>query len=201
MAIKEFLVRKRFLVQKSLQLKYTALVLVAILATSGIIVLTVLVTHWILLTEKFSSYEMRWALTEVFHQINRWLLLEIPAGLAVAAFAAIIVTHKVAGPVYHLQKVAHEVARGDLTRSVRLRRDDELKNLSTAFNAVIDNMHLLVTKDRKLIMELSQLSTTLYSNLKDKKIKEEEALVMIRKLNDLIGELKALVLQYKIEKS
>jgi methyl-accepting chemotaxis protein len=201
MALKEYLVRKHLLVQKSLQLKYMAVVLGTILAVSGIIVLTIYATQWFLITEKFTSIEMRAVLSEVFHRINTILLFEIAVALVIAALVSIAVSHKIAGPVYNLLKVAREVARGDLTRNVRLRRDDELKNLSTAFNAVIDNMHVLVVKDRKLVFELSQLTDMLYTNLKDKKINEDEALALIRKLNDLIGDLKTLIMQYKIEKS
>jgi methyl-accepting chemotaxis protein len=113
----------------------------------------------------------------------------------------IIFSHKVAGPVYRLQQAAIQVSRGDLTNNVHLRRDDELKNLSSAFNSVVDNIHLLVVKDRKLINDLSAITDTLYSNLKDNKISQDEALVLIRKLNDLVKELKNLIMQYKIEKS
>ncbi|MBI4846720.1 MAG: HAMP domain-containing protein [Candidatus Omnitrophica bacterium] len=199
--MKEYSVRKHFLVQRSLQFKYMSLVLFTILIVSGMIVLTVYFTHWTLMTEKFGGVQMGIALDEVFKILNLFLAFEIPIALIIAAFASVLLSHKIAGPVYRLQKVAYEVSRGDLTRNVRLRRDDELKNLSAAFNSVVENMHLLVEKDRKLIFELSGLANVLYVNLKDKKIDEDEALTLIRKLNDLIGELKTLIMQYKTEKS
>lgn len=200
MALKEYFVRKHLLVQRSLQFKYIALVLFTILAICAIMFLTVYFTHWSLLTEKLATAQSRTALESVFGTLRVILLFELPLLLFIAAVASVVVSHKVAGPVYRLQKVAYEVARGDLTHNVYLRKDDELKNLSAAFNSVIENMHLLVAKDRKLIFELSQLTEKLYANLKEKKISESEALLMIRKLNDLIGELKTLIMQYKIEK-
>ncbi len=201
MALNEHFARRHLLVEKSLQFKYMIVVLFTILAISGVIVLTVYFTHWSLLSQHHANSQTKTILDEIFRTFNMFLAFEIPLMLLAAAFVSIVVSHKVAGPVYRLQKVASKVAKGDLTCVVRLRHDDELKNLSSAFNSVIDNMHLLVAKDRKLIFELSRVTDTLYTDLKDKKINENEALILIRKLNDLIGELKTLIMQYKIEKS
>ncbi|MFH2137217.1 MAG: methyl-accepting chemotaxis protein [Candidatus Omnitrophota bacterium] len=193
--------RRRFLIQKKLQFKYMLMVLFTIIAVTGAIVLTVYFTHWSLLTKQLASVPGKEALPEVFQKINMILLFEIPIALIIAAFASVFVSHKVAGPVYRLEQVANKMAKGDLTNYLRLRKDDELKNLGTAFNSVIENMQVLVSKDRHLIAELSQLTDRLYIDLKDKKINETEALTIIRRLNDLIGELKALIMQYKVEKS
>ena len=201
MAIKEYFIRKKLLVEKSLQLKYMALVLFTIIGIVSVFILTLYFTYWSIITPNLSSIQAQATLDSVFQKLNLFLMVEIPIILIIAALASIIISHKVAGPVYRLQKVAREVAKGDLTQNVRLRSDDELKNLSAAFNTVIENMNLLVSQDKRLIMQLCDLSDSLYSNLKDNKIDQQEALVLIRKLNDLIGELKTLILQYKIEKS
>lgn len=200
MSEKIYFVRRRYLVQKSLQFKYMALVLFAIIVVTGMIVWTVYFTHWMIITEKFMGTEARGMLNEVFHKINVILLYEIPLALFVAAFASLIISHKVAGPVYRLEKIARKVAQGDLTYNVRLRKNDELKNVASAFNAVIENMQHLVIKDKKLISELSEITNRLYNDLKDKKISQDEALILIRRLNELVSELKNLILQYKIEK-
>ncbi len=197
---KRHFMRRQYLVQKSLQFKYMLLVLFAIIVVSGMIVWTVYFTHWVLITEHLAGIEAKTMLTEIFQKINMMLLLEIPVALIIAAFASILVSHKVAGPVYRLERVAKEVAKGNLVHHLQLRKHDELKNLASAFNSVIENMQLLVVKDRKLISELSQITDRLYQDLKDKKIDESEALSLIRRLNDLVGELKALIMMYKTEK-
>ncbi|MBU1087428.1 MAG: HAMP domain-containing protein [Candidatus Omnitrophica bacterium] len=200
MALKEIFVRRKFLIQKEFQLKYVGFLILTILAISILVVLTVNLSIWAAL-EKGVSPQVQAVVDQILHNMNVLFMFEIPLVLIISIFAAIIFSHKVAGPVYRLQQAAMQVVRGDLTSNVHLRRDDELKNLSSAFNSVVDNMHLLVAKDRKLITDLSAITDTLYSNLKDNKISQEEALVLIRKLNDLVGELKTLIMQYKIEKS
>ncbi len=200
MALKEFFVRKKFLIQKDFQLKYVGFIVLIIAAISALVLLTVHLSIWAALQNQVSP-QVQAAIVEILHNMNILFMFEIPIVLLIAAFAGIMFSHKVAGPVYRLQQAAKQVARGDLTSNVHLRRDDELKNLSSAFNSVVDNMHLLVAKDRKLITSLSSMTDTLYSNLKDNKISQAEALVLIRKLNDIVGELKTLIMQYRIEKS
>lgn len=195
----KYIIRKNILIQRGLQFKYLSILLATIIIVTALIVLTVYFAYWSLLTEVSINVQTKAALAYFFSNIKLLLMFELPIIMIVAAFISIVLSHKIAGPIYHVQKVARKIARGDLTTNVHLRRDDELKNLSAAFNSVIDNMHLLVSKDKKLIYELSQLTDTLYLNLKDKKINEEEALAMIRKLNNLVGELKTLILQYKIK--
>ncbi|MCP4649410.1 MAG: methyl-accepting chemotaxis protein [PVC group bacterium] len=197
MAKKTLFSRKQLLIQKSLQFKYMMLVLCTILAVTGIIVSTVYFAHKTLIAQQLAGAP---SLPDIFNKINMLLLFEVPIFLVIAAWASIVVSHKVAGPVYRLEKIATKMSKGDLTQYLRLRKDDELKDLGTAFNSVIENMQVLVVKDRKLIVELSHLTDRLYSDLKHKKINESEALMIIRRLNDLVGELKALIMQYKVEK-
>ncbi len=199
-AFEKYLIRKRILIGRKLQFKYVSVILFSVLVSCALIVLTVNFSCWSLLAEKNANDQTVAVIGNILHNLNILLLFELPIILVIAGLIGIVISHKIAGPVYRLQKVAQDVSRGDLTSNVNLRKDDELKNLSDAFNSVIDNMQRLVKKDKKLIYELSDITNTLYASLKDKKINEEEALALIRKLNDLVGELKTLILQYKIEK-
>ena len=199
-ALEKYLIRKRILIGQKLQFKYVGVILVAVLASCSLMILTVYFSCWSSLAEENVGIQTTAVIGNILDKVNLMILFELPILLVIAVFIGILVSHKIAGPVYRLQKVARDVSRGDLTTTVSLRSDDELKNLSDAFNSVIENMQRLVSKDKKLIFELSQITNTLYANLKDKKINEEDALALIRKLNDLVGELKTLILQYKIEK-
>jgi len=200
MPLRQFLMRKKFLINKGLQFKYMALVLLFVISVSIVLIMTVYFSAWSVILEGATSDAARDTIRLFTHKLNLLLIFEIPILLFIAGIVSLITSHKIAGPVYNFQRVAKEVSRGDLTCNVHLRRDDELKDMSVAFNSVVEKMNLLVTKDKKMILELSDLTDTLYGNLKEKKISEEDALVIIRKLNDLVGELKTLILQYKTEK-
>ncbi len=46
----------------------------------------------------------------------------------------IFFSHRVAGPVYRLQKACNSIIEGDYTDEVHLRKGDEMKNLAALFN-------------------------------------------------------------------
>ena len=48
----------------------------------------------------------------------------------------IFFSHKVAGPVFRLEKTCHSMIQGDYTNEIHLRRGDELQNLALLFNEV-----------------------------------------------------------------
>ncbi len=199
-SIEKYFIRKRVLIGRKLQFKYISVIMIAVLASCTLIIITVYFSCWSSLVETDANIQTAALIGKILDNINLMILFELPILLVLSCLVGVLLSHKIAGPVYRLQKVAHEVARGDLTKIVSLRSDDELKNLSDAFNSVIENMQRLVSKDKKIIFELSQITNNLYMSLKDKKINEDDALALIRKLNDLVGELKTLILQYKMEK-
>jgi len=49
----------------------------------------------------------------------------------------IYVSHTVAGPVFHLEKVCRKVIEGDYTQVIHLRRHDDMKNLAGLFNDLV----------------------------------------------------------------
>ncbi len=63
------------------------------------------------------------------------------AALIVAAAAfSLYLTHRLAGPLYRLHQSARELAQGNLTLRVRLRRGDELHELANVANSALVNL-------------------------------------------------------------
>ena len=60
-----------------------------------------------------------------------------------------IVSHKMAGPVYRFEQTCREIAKGDFSQRVHLRKGDQLTELQDAFNAMMDTVEKQVnhTKD------------------------------------------------------
>jgi methyl-accepting chemotaxis protein len=79
------------------------------------------------------------------------------------SIVAILVSHKIAGPIYRFERSAKAVATGDLTHRTRIRQDDELHEYQTQFNGMIESLQRLVTKDvglaNRVSKQLMELST------------------------------------------
>lgn len=88
------------------------------------------------------------------------LLWVFGAGILLVIVQIVMLTvffsHKIAGPVYRLEKVCHEMIQGKYTSVIYLRKGDELKNLASLVNEVAR-----VTRER-------------LSQLKDAKTEEEK---------------------------
>jgi adenylate cyclase len=68
------------------------------------------------------------------HELENYLLLISLAALAAATLAALWIARGISQPVRALAAHTRQVAAGDYTPRIELRRDDELGQLATAFN-------------------------------------------------------------------
>ena len=84
------------------------------------------------------------------------LLLIFGIGLLLVIIQIVLLTiffsHRVAGPVFRLEKACHAIIEGNYTDEVHLRKGDEMKNLANLFNESV-----LLTRQR--IAKLSNEST------------------------------------------
>jgi methyl-accepting chemotaxis protein len=74
--------------------------------------------------------------------------LMLGAGLFVAltAMMAIVLSHRVAGPIYHFRRVFDAVRDGDLTARIHLRPGDEFQKEAESFNEMMDSVSKRVTR-------------------------------------------------------
>jgi methyl-accepting chemotaxis protein len=73
-----------------------------------------------------------------------WVFLN----LIIVAVVAVLLSHKIAGPVYRFSRAARSVSEGDLTQKVFFRRGDEFDDLRDDFNRMVEGVRAKVTQDR-----------------------------------------------------
>ena len=62
------------------------------------------------------------------------------AAALVAAFRLLLLSHKIAGPLYRLEKTAQEVGQGKLDFEVRLRSGDELQDFAHSMDEMVRDL-------------------------------------------------------------
>ncbi len=87
----------------------------------------------------------------------RTLLIALTLLVVLIGLAGIVVTHRVAGPIYKMKRQIREVASGRLPRLSRLRKGDELVDFFEAFETMVASLR--GRKER----ELGQLEHALAS--------------------------------------
>jgi HAMP domain-containing protein len=60
--------------------------------------------------------------------------------ILVIAAAALFITHRAAGSVYHMKRVIDEIKSGNAKERVHLREKDEFQDLARSFNAMMDEV-------------------------------------------------------------
>jgi methyl-accepting chemotaxis protein len=87
----------------------------------------------------------------------------IPFVLILLGAHSIIVSHRVAGPLHRFRKIFREVTDGDLTGTVRLRKNDYLKDDAELLSIMIDSLRSRLREidylDERLQTRLAELRT------------------------------------------
>jgi methyl-accepting chemotaxis protein len=188
---KKFYKRKIYIINKEFQLKY----LFTIISMIAISVLSVsFITFYVIwdnvIKEFFFIPEAAKKLTDIFIRTS-----EIAGGftlliLAIFAVAGIFLSHRVAGPLYRVERVAEELSKGNLDVNVRFRKSDELHSLADSMNKMIGGIKGMVVEDKKIIGNLSSVSEKLSIDVKKQKGLKRDVVSTIKKLNGIIQKLK-----------
>jgi HAMP domain-containing protein len=99
--------------------------------------------------------------------ISMYALLALIASAGVV-FIGIVYSHRVAGPLYRLRRIAEEVSGGNLAIEVRLRKNDIVKPLADSVNDMLESyrqrrIKILVSVER-MQAEVRQLESALKDN-------------------------------------
>jgi methyl-accepting chemotaxis protein len=82
------------------------------------------------------------------------MLLLIP----VIALVALYLSHKIAGPVYRIERYLTDMAAGRLTAHIKLRKGDELVSVADKINELTDSLRSTIVNQRtsldKIMAEL-----------------------------------------------
>lgn len=131
-----YLIKKRF--QTNFILRFCVLVIIAC-AIMG--VLTYLLTE----NATTTSFEnLRLTVKSTADFIFPALLLSSLAAMILVSIATIFVftllSHRIAGPIYRIERALEDIGKGDLRAKLRLRKKDEIKNLGEGINDMLKNI-------------------------------------------------------------
>lgn len=119
-------------------------------------------------------------------------MLVIPVGLLAIVFsiAGILLSHKVAGPIFRVERVAEELSRGNLDIKVKFRKGDELHDLANSLNTMIDGIKSIVREDKVITNRLVELADKLKADMGREKSLKKDVKDAIDELSDIVGKLK-----------
>jgi methyl-accepting chemotaxis protein len=133
--------RTRWIFRHPLQMKYLLIVIVAILAPT-------LVTGFCFYKLVFNLLAQQLAFPEavaenlipVIEQVNSLLLIFIPLIFLVIAWLSIAISHQFVGPLERIEKDLDKILAGDYQHRIYLRQQDDLKDIASKINALVDRL-------------------------------------------------------------
>ena len=102
----------------------------------------------------------------------------------VTSLVVILMTHRVAGPIYRFEKYAQEVGSGQLCSELKIRKKDQFQNLVGTFNKMTDDLRSGLIK----VAGVSQKLDGLIDQLSDSSNKEE--LLLKEDIKKIVSELR-----------
>ena len=69
----------------------------------------------------------------------------------------VLLSHRIAGPLYRFEKTLEAIESGDLTTRISLRKKDEITELKSGLNAAIDSLDIRLGKIKNGLIDLRSI--------------------------------------------
>lgn len=133
--------RKRYFIKGSLQVKYLRLItlsmILPVLLVSGCLYYLIfnIVAQEIAIPEYIAAI-----LFPVIKRVNIMILIGFPVIFMIMLLWAILLSHRIAGPIYRLQQELERISKGDFSVRIKFRRKDEIGQIAEGINKVLDKI-------------------------------------------------------------
>jgi len=125
--------RRTYLIKKRMQLKTTIRVIFVVIFFSLFVGFEVYITIWPAVSGFLPKDMMSFVQQRIFFRAIFFLL---PFIFVIAA-SSILLSHRVAGPLYRIELTLDKLIQGQDVEYIRLRKNDELKELAEKINRLI----------------------------------------------------------------
>ncbi|MDD3377283.1 MAG: methyl-accepting chemotaxis protein, partial [Candidatus Riflebacteria bacterium] len=115
------------------------------------------------------------------------LIILVVVNIIIVFVVSVMYSHQIAGPAYKLENSIKRITEGDLTFEVSLRRNDNLKELASALNSLLEKFRITLAGAKTLTEDIAE------------KLKILESDDRFKQLAASSEELRNLIDQFKIE--
>lgn len=135
--------RKKYIVKKKLQYKYLLFVLMAMLIPTLVCGGTLYYFIWQTVADEIAIPEaIAENLIPALNRVNATIFIVMPLVILLMLVLSVLISHRIAGPVYRLEKELEEINKEeDYTRRIKFRSKDELQEIADGINKLLDNIN------------------------------------------------------------
>lgn len=134
--------RRRLLINAQIQLAYWKLILASMFLTALILFACLYqFLDRLVLRNPSITYEQSKSVLDIFEQTSFFLLLAFPSITIALLIWSLLISNKIAGPLYHLEKSLERILSAeDFKARVQVRKDDAVKDLAEQINRLLEKI-------------------------------------------------------------
>ena len=131
--------RKKYFIKAGLQGRYLRLVFLAIALPTFLFSFCLCYLVIYLMAEQLGIPEsIAYNITPVVIKISIIIILGLPVVSALLLLWGLVISHRIAGPVYRLEQELDKISRGDFSLRIKFSKKDELASIGQGINKVLD---------------------------------------------------------------
>ncbi|OGW84324.1 MAG: hypothetical protein A2987_05510 [Omnitrophica bacterium RIFCSPLOWO2_01_FULL_45_10] len=146
--------RKHYFIAPGFQLRYIRVILLVMFGAGALAAYTVYYQTMILFGERLASVYPQGRLMAIVKSINIQILFSLLLITPLLVVIGIFLSHRIAGPIYRMERFLGGLAKGDIANRLSLRKKDELKSLADGINIVVAGLRDRVLAERQIADKL-----------------------------------------------
>jgi methyl-accepting chemotaxis protein len=190
--------RKQYIVSAKFQLRYIGLILMLVFLTGILCSYVVYYTSMLLLGDKLANVYPQGRLISIVNTVNIRILLSLVLITPLVVVIGIYASHKIAGPIYRIEKYLSAMAGGDLSIPLTLRKNDELVSLANGINNVADTMKASIKEEKERLASSMVLLENIKRLARAGSIDRHALEKAVDKVSEDISRLNAELTKYKL---
>lgn len=184
--------RKNYFIEKGMQSKFIVTLMLLIFLVSVITVCNVYVIYEYVHSNAVQGQGDAGFFSVAFNLMGYRLFLIGMVNIIIVAIIGVFYSHQFAGPSYKIEKSIRQIAEGDLSFKVTLRKSDTMHNIAESLNGMVDNFRSVLRKAAELTNQIKDTSTRMSSE-------DELVAKNLASLKGIAGELEDLLAGFKLE--
>ena len=183
--------RRILLIKRALQTKYVGLVFFTVLLTVFLVSLDL----YYILGKNYINQLGGENFLQIVKGTLRLLSVHLPVYFFLVILVSVFISHKFAGPIFRLEKVAEAIAKGDLTVKAALRAGDELFETAESMNQMIELLRQKLLKEKHLSDRISKTLSEISDKLAKGALTTESAALQLK---DVLIEVQHIASDFKL---
>ncbi len=132
--------RKRYFIDPEFQKRYISMMILTLIVFANIMILLVLSVY----IDEVTIAKLQAALSvdAPYKLLLPILVIAELIGLFIVGAMSLIMSHRMAGPIYRLKMDLKEIEKGDLSRIIKFREKDEFQDVAVCVNGMLESVRV-----------------------------------------------------------